>query len=242
MLLLLLVPALSVAQRDGQTVNLESRVLESFDPDGRTTDWMVRGSKFVTEGYPKKAYAEAWPEALYGANKEGRELEVLGAQFKFDKQGYNYVEFIPVTENEEGNRVPNPINIPGRAKQFDLWVWGADFDYYLEAHLKDHRGIVHTLKLGSLNFVGWKNLRVDIPGYIPQSSDHVPYLETLRLVKLVVWTKPTESVQNCYIYFDQIKVLTDMFIDRFDGDGLASPERVQEIWSEDAEGQNQNQN
>jgi hypothetical protein len=239
MLLLLLVPALSIAQE--RTVNLESRVLESFDPGDRTTDWLVRGSKFVTEGFPQKAYAEAWPEALYGANREGRELEVLGAHFRFNKQGYNYIEIIPVTENDEGETVPNPIEIPGRARQLDLWVWGSDFDYYLEAHLQDHRGMIHTLKLGSLDFVGWKNLRIAIPNYIPQSADHVPYLEVLRLVKLVVWTKPTESVKDCYVYFDQIKVLTDMFVDRFDGDGLAQPERVQDIWGS-GDGQNQNQN
>jgi hypothetical protein len=40
---------------------------------------------------------------------------------------------------------------------------------------------------------------------------------------------------------DQIKVLTDMFIDRFDGDALAQPGKVQDIWGE-AEGQAQNQN
>jgi hypothetical protein len=239
MLLLLLVPALSIAQE--KTVNLESRVLESFDPNDRTTEWLVRGSKFVTEGFPKKAYAEAWPEALYGANRENRELEVLGAHFRFNKQGYNYIEFIPVTENDQGEMVPNPLPIPGRARQLDLWVWGSDFDYYLEAHLEDHRGMVHTLKLGNLDFVGWRNLRIGIPGYIPQSADHVPYLKGLRLVKLVLWTKPTESVQDCYVYLDQIKVLTDMFIDRFDGDALAQPGKVQDIWGE-AEGQAQNQN
>lgn len=238
-LLLLLAPTLSVAQED-RTVNLESRVLESFDPNDRASDWLVRGSKFVADGFPKKAYAESWPEALYGANREGKELEVLGAHFKFNKQGYNYIEFIPVRENDEGNLVPNPLTIPGRAKQLDLWVWGSDYDYYLEAHLRDHRGMVHTLKLGNLDFVGWKNLRIDIPGYIPQSSDHVPYLEQLSLVKLVLWTKPTEAVRDCYVYFDQIKVLTDVFVDRFDGDALAQPGKVQEIWGE-SDGQDQNQ-
>ncbi len=239
MLLVFLTPTLVIA--DEQTVNLESRILESFDPETRTTEWLVRGSKFVSEGFPKQTYAETWPEALFGANREDRELEVLGAHFKFDRQGYNYIEFIPVKEDEEGNTVPNPIQIPGRVQQFDLWVWGSDFDYYMEAHLQDWRGVVHTLQLGDLNFVGWRNLRVGIPSYIPQSQRYAPYLEGLKLIKLVVWTKPVERVHNCYIYLDQLKVLTDVFVTRFDGDALAQPDRVNDIWQEGQGTQQQGQ-
>jgi len=233
MLLLLLTPTLLVA--DEKTMNLESRILETFDPDTRTTDWLVRGSKFITEGFPKKAYAQTWPDALFGANPENVEREVLGTHFKFDRQGYNNIEFIPVTEDEDGETVHNPIPIPGRVKQIDFWVWGSDFDYYMEIHLRDFRGVVHTLNMGGLNYVGWKNLGRDIPSYIPVSQSYAPYLAGLQLEKIVLWTKPTERVHNCYVYIDQIKVLTDVFISRFDGDKLAQPERVQEIWESEGE-------
>ena len=233
MLLLLLTPTLLVA--DEKTLNLESRILETFDPDTRTTDWLIRGSKFVTEGFPKKAYAQTWPEALFGANREERDLEVLGAHFKFDRQGYNSVEFIPVTEGDDGELEHNPIPIPGRAQKMDMWVWGSDFDYYMELHIRDFRGVIHTLFLGNLNYTGWKNLGTDIPSYIPQSQQYAPYLAGLQLEKIVVWTKPTERVHNCYVYFDQIKVLTDVFVSRFDGDELARPDRVQEIWESEGE-------
>ena len=233
MLLLLLTPTLLVA--DEKTLNLESRILETFDPDTRTTDWLIRGSKFITEGFPKKAYAQTWPEALFGANREERDLEVLGAHFKFNRQGYNNIEFIPVKEGEDGEPVHNPISIPGRVQQLDFWVWGSDFDYYMEVHLRDFRGVVYTLNMGSLNFVGWKNLRTDIPSYIPQTQDYAPYLAGLQLEKIVLWTNPTERVHNCYVYIDQIKVLTDIFISRFDGDTLAQPEQVQEIWESEGE-------
>lgn len=232
-LLVLLAPALVFAE--GETVNLESRILETFDPEDRTTEWQVRGSKFVSEGFPQTTYAAAWPEALFGANRDGRELEVLGTNFKFDRQGYNYIEFIPVQEGEEGDMVHNPIPVPGKVQQLDLWVWGSDFNYYMEVHLQDWRGVVHTLQLGDLDYVGWKNLRVTIPSYIPQSQQYAPYLDGLKLVKFVVWTKPTERVHNCYLYIDHVKVLTDVFVSRFDGDGLAQPERVDEIWQEGQE-------
>lgn len=233
MLLLLLTPTLLVA--DEKTLNLESKILETFDPDTRTSDWLIRGSKFITEGYPKKAFAETWPEALYGSNLEEKELEVLGIQFKFDRQGYNYIEIIPVKEDEEGNTVHNPIEIPGRVQQLDLWAWGSDFDYYMEAHIRDFRGVVHVLRMGSLNYVGWRNLRVNFPSYVPQAQQYTPYLAGLQLEKLVVWTQPQERVHNCYLYIDQIKILTDTFVSRFDGDELTRPEKVQEIWQSEGE-------
>ncbi len=227
-LVLLLAPSLLFA--DEQTENLVSHVLESFDPETRTTEWLVTGSKFVTEGFPKQTYIEAWPEALYGANREELDLQTLGAYFKFDRKGYNYIEFIPVAENEAGETVNSPIPIPGSVKKLDLWAWGSDFDYYLEVHIMDSRGVVHVLNMGSLNYVGWKNLSTTIPSYIPQTGNQTPYLQGLELVKVVLWTKPQESVSDCYFYLDQLKVLTDVFITRFDGDALTDPERIEELW------------
>lgn len=44
--------------------------------------------------------------------------------------------------------------------------------------------------------------------------------------------KTGRKVDNYFIFFDQIKVLTDIFITRFDGDTLAEVENVQSMeWS-----------
>ncbi|MBN2050813.1 MAG: flagellar filament outer layer protein FlaA [Spirochaetales bacterium] len=218
---------------DEVTENLESRILESFDPETRTTDWYVRGSKFITEDYPKITYADAWPEALFGRNRDENELQVLGVNAKFDRMGYNYLEFIPVKEGEDGELEANPIPIPGRAKQIDLWIWGSMYDYYMEVHISDYRGVVWVIHLGSINYRGWRNLRADIPHYIPQSETYVPHRQGLALEKLVLWTKPTERVADFYMYIDQIKILTDMFESRFDGDDLTWPEKMEEMWGEE---------
>ena len=228
LLLSLLLPVGVLA--DSQTVNLESKVLETFDPGTKTTDWLVVGSKFTTKGYPKQVYTKAWTEALYGANLENKDYQVLGIHVKWDRKGYNNIEIIPVKKDDKGNIVPNPIPIPGDVKNLDLWVWCSRYDYYMDVHLRDANGVVHVLRLGSLNAVGWKNLSTDIPTYIRQSAVHVPFLKNLELVKLVIWTKPEEKVNDYYVYIDQIKVLTDMFITRFDGDSLASPKSIQKVW------------
>ncbi|MDR1933241.1 MAG: flagellar filament outer layer protein FlaA [Spirochaetales bacterium] len=249
---------------DEVTTNLQSFIIETFDnPNAPDTDeshadpkswpsehrWMIRGSKFSSiiktdsgeDVYPKMAHVRSWPENLYRKEPEGKTLRVLGIHGKFDRMGYNYVEIYPAkTGKDQDGRdrlEPTEILLPGRVKNLDLWVWGANFDYYLEVHLMDYRGINHVLPLGTIKYKGWRNLAVNIPNYIPQSIIYAPALKGLKLVKFVMWTKPTERVDDFYVYFDEIKVFSDMFEDLWDGEGLGDPVRIQELWSE-AESQN----
>ena len=234
---LLLFASASSLMADEAIQNFESVVLETFDnPDAR--QWAVVGSKFITDGMPLVVYAPAWPEALFGANRDNLDLKVLGVQASFDRQGYNYLEFIPVEKDQSGTLQPAPIDLVGRVQTLDLWVWGSNYDYYMEAHVMDYTGRVHVLPLGGLKYVGWNNLKARIPSYIPQAGGHITpggFLKALKLVKLVLWTKPTENVAGFNVYLDQIKILTDSFVTRFDGDDLADPAYVQEIWA-NAEG------
>jgi hypothetical protein len=85
--------------------------------------------------------------------------------------------------------------------------------------------------VGNINFLGWKNLRVMIPANIPQTKKSIPSIAPLTFVKFRVWTQPTARVDNFYIYFDHLKVLTDTFESLYDGDELANPARVNELWS-----------
>lgn len=224
---------LPTAMADSATENLESVILESFDPESRTTDWLVIGSKFTTEGFPKQTYTESWPEAIFGSNMDGLDLQVLGVNVKWDRKGYNNIEIIPVKEDEDGNVVPNSISIPGRGKTLDMWVWCSDYNYYFEIHVRDTRGVIHVLNMGNLARIGWNNFFTDIPSSIAQTGQYVPYLKSLELVKIVVWTNPSENVSDFFIYFDQIKVLTDTFVTRFDGDTLAGKGRAEKIWGKE---------
>jgi hypothetical protein len=226
-LLLLLGTGMLLA--DEVTVNLESMVIESFDdPDART--WVVRGSKFITQDYPQTAYAPYWPDALFGTRNDNPDLRSFGIHAAFDRKGYNYLEIIPTVEGQDGP-VPQSVDLPGRVRTIDLWVWGSNHNYYLEAHIRDHRGINHVLNLGDLQFSGWRNLRTPIPNYVPQAVQTVPRYRGLELTKLVLWTQPQASVDGFYVYFDQLKVLTDTFESRFDGDMLAEPDVIEDIWT-----------
>jgi hypothetical protein len=46
-----------------------------------------------------------------------------------------------------------------------------------------------------------------------------------------MWTKPAEKVNDFLLYVDHLKVLTDMFVSRFDGDGLADLDFINDTWN-----------
>ncbi len=220
---------------DESTENLVSVVVESFDPETKASDWLVVGSKFITEGYPKQVYAKAWPEALWGYNTEQKDYQVLGIHAKWDRKGYNYLEIIPVVDASAEEWEHNPLPMKGRVKSFDLWVWGSMYDYNMEIHLMDFNGISWVLPLGNLKYTGWKNLVTKIPRYIPQAFKYIPYYKQMTFHKLMIWTTPQESVNDFFIYIDQLKILTDVFESRFDGDSLTWPDKIEEMWGDSNE-------
>jgi hypothetical protein len=222
---------------DEITINVVPAVLQSFDPGdkGRETyrTWQVLPSKFGYDASGKSLWeaklVEAWPEALYGRNRDKEDLQVLGIHGSFLRKGYNYLEIIP-GEGEGSNFRPKPISVPGRADFIDLWVWGSNYAYDLEIHIRDYQGIDHVLPFGSIQFLGWKNLRVRVPPNIPQAWKYLPRLRNLEVTKLVLWTTPGEKVDDFYLYLDQLKATTDIFETRYDGDNLAQIETLQDVW------------
>ena len=236
---------------DEYTVDFMSMILEPFN--GSTThewvfggkvfnyefEWALDASKFATKSddnvFPKLTYVETWPMQAHGTNKNNLDIKSLGIHGKFDRRGYNWVDVYPIVVGSGGDgEDPEPfeIPIPGRIQYLDMWVWGSNLNYYIEAYFRDHQGVVYNLYLGSLAYQGWKNLRTRIPTNIPQSRRHLPRFAGLTFVKFRIWTTPMERVDNFFIYFDQMKVLTDTFESLFDGDELANPARVQELWDQ----------
>jgi hypothetical protein len=236
-LILMVVAVVSFAFGDDNTTQLESIILDSFDGDSGYT-WKIQGSKFASkiedDEYPKITYAATWPTQIFGQNEDGKELKSLGVWGKFDRRGYNWIDIYPTGGNTEGEGDgdgPAEIPMPGRSRIIDIWVWGSNLNFQMEAYIRDYRGITHVLPMGSIHHTGWKNLKVNIPSTIPQSKRILPRLAPLTFVKFRIWTAPMELVNNFYIYFDQLKLLTDTFETHYDGEELADPKKIQEFWS-----------
>jgi hypothetical protein len=85
--------------------------------------------------------------------------------------------------------------------------------------------------MGDIAYKGWKNLRVSVPGGIRQAKRILPNYAGLRFIKFRVWTRPNEILGDFYVYLDHFKILSDTFESFYDGDDLADPEHVQELWS-----------
>jgi hypothetical protein len=92
--------------------------------------------------------------------------------------------------------------------------------------------MIHSIDMGSLAFAGWRNLRVNIPDRIPQSRRVLPRYAGLHFVKFRIWTAPNESVDDFFVYFNQMQVLTDTFEAHFDGNDLADPDNVRALWAQ----------
>jgi hypothetical protein len=182
--------------------------------------------------------------ALFRSNREGRELHSLGIWGKFKRMGYNWIDIYPTLKSEGEDAGPYEIPIPGRVRYLDMWVWGSNLNYYVEAYVRDEQGVIHVLYLGNIGYQGWRNLRATVPTSIPQrrriildptasstlSTDDKNSIY-LKFVKFRIWTTPREQVANFYVYFDQFKVLTDTFESLIDGDEMTDPDRVRENWT-----------
>ena len=235
---------------DETAIDFLSVVIEDFNGEttkewvygGRTLvyqfDWAVDASRFATrtgtEVFPRLAYIPTWPMAAFGVNREGRDIRSLGINGRFDRRGYNWIDVYPIVPGSGADDEPIPfeIPIPGRLHSLDMWVWGSNHNFYLEVYLRDHQGVIHTLNMGTLAFQGWRNMRVNIPNHIQQGRRILPRFAGLHLVKFRIWTTPVERVDDFFVYFKQIKVLTDAFEALFDGDELADPIRIQELWAQ----------
>ncbi len=112
------------------------------------------------------------------------------------------------------------VNLPGHAHKISMWVLGRGNDYHLEAWLEDWRGNVHVLKMGSINFIGWRPVSVDIPKSIPQDFRTYPQVKSLILKKFKLRSRANANFyveEPTYIYFDELRILSNVFQLSFDG-------------------------
>ena len=247
---LIIMASIMVFSVSGQWSNSwETKVLESFNGDDNNPYiWKTVASRFISvvkdangqpsqsgEKLPQLSFIEAFPQAdqvNLRSNLPSRDspLRSLGMRGAFDRKGYNWIDLYPVASDDpDGNPVEIPM--PGRVNRLDCWIWGSNLQYYIEVFIRDYRGVVHVLKLGDIAYRGWRNLHIMIPTTIRQDRRVLPAYAGLKFVKFRLWTYPTERVDDFFVYFKQLRVLTDMFEELYDGSDLADPRHVQELWS-----------
>ncbi|MGN0729164.1 flagellar filament outer layer protein FlaA [Treponema sp.] len=205
------VPA--VAQPSSKAV--ETIVIDNFDTDAEWS-WSVQSSRFVAEGYPILKKFEGIPNSLIPYHKDSDPAAmVLGVKTKYDRKGDNWFEVFP-SKDDKAFEIP----FVGTVTQVDFWVWGANYNYRLELLVRDADGRVHTLKAGNLMFSGWKNVVVNVPGYIRQHSRIRSGRTNMTFVGFRIRTDANEAVDDYVIYFDQLKYTTNTLSTVYDGYAL----------------------
>lgn len=241
------------SSEDKDTMNLQTYVISDFgDATDKEHNiiWKVRFSRFATPTdfneiksppSPKECNGTYISNKPAGISKSQAESQkwVLGVKASFIKKAYNWIEIIPcnyaagfsgdtpdssgIAYNEIKTNATN-LQLVGVVKSLDLWVWGGNYNYWLEFYLRDYKGYLHRLSAGDISYVGWRNMRTKVPEYIPQAEHHVPFLKPLELEMIKLWSYPTERVDQFYAYFDYMQVQTDLYCERFNGDELAEVE------------------
>jgi len=65
--------------------------------------------------------------------------------------------------------------------------------------------------MGKLNFSGWKKLTVAVPPSIVQRDYHYGDRMGIKVHGFVVNCDPLEAFGTYYIYFDDLRAVTDLF-------------------------------
>ncbi len=212
-----------IGPEDGWRITTVPAVLK--DPnraDKNPVDVLVQK---IIPGRPSDMRPDVWSPNNKGVkNKDiDKAQKVYGIHFRFKYPGYNSVSIEPPVNPElrdEKDRPTRGIMLPGKARGLSIWVHSRGNEYKLEGWIQDYKGNVHILKFGSLDFVGWRPLKAYIPRNIPQAVDTYPQTKYIKLVRFVIRAEPDAGTEHVYMFFDQLRVLTDDYEVNFDGQDL----------------------
>ncbi len=132
---------------------------------------------------------------------------ILGVKTYFGDRGFDRVELAP----------PHEYIIKGKARQFSVWVLGRKFRHTMYLKLRDYRGRIHKLRMGRLDFFGWRKLTVTVPGWLPQSTRYSMLDKNLHFVSLFVESDVHEVGGTFYFYVDGLKALIDRSEQQYPG-------------------------
>lgn len=199
---------------------LERLTIENFE---QAEDWRARSTtplgktrlqKMVQRGIIQDVYDEQSvpyerdPKSgeYVQTNQQARANEkefnhVLGVKTYFSDKGFDRVEISP----------PHEYIIKGKVRQISVWVLGRNYRHTLYAKFRDYTGKTHNIRLGRLDFFGWRKLTATVPGFIPQSSRFALQDKNIHFVSLFVNSDPHEVGGEFYFYVDNLEVRTDKF-------------------------------
>jgi hypothetical protein len=212
-------PAKSSAATGGPSVEpLERVTLEDFE---ESEDWRAKSTsplgqtkvlKMVQRGIIKDVFDEK--SAPDKRNEKGE--YVPASEDQKDRIGANHILGIKTFFNDRGfDRVelspPHEYIIKGKARQISVWVLGRNYKHTLFSKFRDYKGNTHNIKLGKLDFYGWRKLTATIPGFVPQSTRYSLLDKNIHFVSLFINSDVHEVGGEFYFYVDDLEVRSDKY-------------------------------
>ena len=208
--------------------DIDSQEVRSVIVEGWETDvWQIEAIPGPPDGVASIKIVAGAPRNLSNNLKNKNSL---GIKYNFAFPGHNSIVISPPqdrvirkpTGQLDGNNQPIFLNIPGielpgTINALSVWVLGRGNDGFLEAWVRDWRGDTHVLKMGSINFVGWKPLSVKVPTWIPQKANAFPQTRSMIFRRFVVRSDPNASTEEITLFLDSFKVLSNVHDLYFDG-------------------------
>jgi len=181
--------------------------VEKFERDG-----FWRSAMSPDDGYTTTRLFNGAPAGkVVLPDEEGLNIQdkyVIGTRVDFIHRGYTSFTLNPI----------RPIPIEGITKTVSVWVAGRNYNHEVYLLLDDFFGRPFELYMGKLNFQGWKKLTVAIP---PQAEDglngivqrnyHYNNNLGIKITGLRVKIDPWEAYGSYYVYFDDLRAVTDLF-------------------------------
>ena len=192
---------------DAAQQQLKEVSIDKFEYDGYWRSFMS-----TDEGYTTSRLFDGSPLGKESIpDEEGMDIPdryVLGTRVDFLRRGYSSFTIAPL----------RPIPIEGITKTISVWVVGRNFNHELNILIEDFFGRRYELYMGKLNFQGWKLLTVAVP---PQAEDgrngivqrnyHYNNQMGIKIVGFRIDVDPMEAIGSYYIYFDDLRAVTDLF-------------------------------
>jgi hypothetical protein len=203
----------SVGEVDPYLLGIETaqQNLKEISIDKFETDGFWRSHMSTDEGYTLTRLFSGAPAGKEPIrDEEGMDIPdnyVLGTRVDFLRRGYNSFFLRPI----------RPIPIEGITKTISVWVVGRNFNHDLVLLIQDYFGANYEVYMAKLNFQGWKKITVAIPPQvdgvngIKQRSYHYNNQMGIKIVGFRIDCDPMEAYGSYYIYFDDLRAVTDLF-------------------------------
>ena len=206
-----------VGSPDPQMIGIDSaqQLLKEVSVEKFEYDGYWRSSMSGDEGYTTTRLFIGSPLAKQPIpDEEGLNIPdkyVLGTRVDFLRRGYNSFTIYPM----------RPIPVEGITKTISMWIAGRNFNHEIKVLLQDFFGKYYEVYMGKLNFQGWKKLTVAIPPQgsngtsgIVQQNYHYNNQVGLKIIGFRIDCDPMEAYGSYYIYFDDLRAITDLFAER----------------------------